>query len=301
MTRISLRRNYRQKGRGLSLLGLGTATLLGLMCLLPAGRALAGGISVVSSLAWTADLQPGGQAQGKILIHNGSNKAGDVRIYQTDYQFTADGKNDFGDPGTCPRSNAAWITVKPAQLTVAPGQTATAYYNVSVPNNPKLTGTYWSLIMVEPMAPPPPAIGKGKPQLYLRTVLRYAIQIATNIGDTGKRNLRFSNRKLVTNGASRYLQLDIENTGQRVLIPLLWAQLYDKTGASAGRFEGKRRRLYPGCSARFHIDLTSVPPGDYTAMVVADNGDAYVFGARYTLDVGALSARAPAVTPTAAH
>jgi hypothetical protein len=156
------------------------------------------------------------------------------------------------------------------------------------------------MIMVEPISPPPAAAEKGKPQVSLRTVLRYAVQIVTNIGDTGKRDLKFIDRKVVVDGASRTLQLDLENTGERALSPTLWCELYDKTGVSAGRFQGRRQRLYPGCSGRFRIDLTKVPAGSYTAVVVADNGDEYVFGARYALDITDIVAQAPAPAPTPA-
>jgi len=81
------------------------------------------------------------------------------------------------------------------------------------------------------------------------------------------------------------LQLDLENTGQRYLRLLVWAELYDEQGTSVGRFQAGRRGVYPGCSTRFHADLSQVPPGKYNALVVADNGDEYVFGARYDLEI----------------
>jgi len=43
-------------------------------------------------------------------------------------------------------------------------------------------------------------------------------------------------------------------------------------------------RIYPGTSVRHKIDLSSLPGGKYMALVVADNGDEYIFGAQYTLE-----------------
>ena len=86
--------------------------LAGMLVYLSAAPALAGGVSVTSALNWTSEVEPGGQAEGTITLRNGSDKPGEVRIYQTDYSFKADGTNDFGDPGSVKRSNAAWITVK---------------------------------------------------------------------------------------------------------------------------------------------------------------------------------------------
>ena len=51
-----------------------------------------------------------------------------------------------------------------------------------------------------------------------------------------------------------------------------------------GRFEAGRMGIYPGCSARFRIDLSGLPAGRYKAIVVADCGDENVFGAQYDLE-----------------
>ena len=79
------------------------------------------------------------------------------------------------------------------------------------------------------------------------------------------------------------MQVDIENTGQRWLRPYLWAELYDDTGRYIGRFENGRKRIYPGTSVRYKVDLSDVPKGIYKALVVADCGGDYVFGAERTL------------------
>ena len=50
-----------------------------------------------------------------------------------------------------------------------------------------------------------------------------------------------------------------------------------------GRFEGRRKRIYPSTSVRYTVDLSNVPQGTYKALVVADSGGDYIFGANYTL------------------
>ena len=50
------------------------------------------------------------------------------------------------------------------------------------------------------------------------------------------------------------------------------------------RFETDRKRLYPGTSVRYSVDLTEVASGSYQALVVVDNGDEHVFGAQYGLE-----------------
>lgn len=61
--------------------------------------------------------------------------------------------------------------------------------------------------------------------------------------------------------------------------------VFDADGVNLGRFRANRRpRLLPGCSARYAIDLSSLPPGMYSGLAIADAGSDQVFGSEYTLD-----------------
>jgi len=266
------------------------------LCLLiglPPSLAPAAGISVVGGLTRKSRVQPGEKTEGRIIVRNSADVAQEVRVYQTDYLFRADGSNVYGEPGSVDRSNAPWITFTPRQFIVQPKEAASVHYTIQVPSDDKLTGTYWSMMMVQPVAPEtlePPKPEEGKVHIGIRTVVRQAVQMVTHIwsenpGYRGTVDMRFAHKQLVVQDGKRVLQLDLENTGERWLIPMVWAELYDEQGMSIGRFEGGRLRLYPGCSGRFNIDLTEVPRGNYSSLVIADNGDEYVFGARYQLDI----------------
>jgi hypothetical protein len=270
----------------LARVGLHILFLTALLLALRAG--FAGDVCLVGGLSREATLAPGGKSEGRIILQNNADQPREVKVYQTDYLFYADGKNVYGEPGSIPRSNCSWITFTPRQFVIGPKETYSVYYTVQVPSDPALLGTYWSILMVEPLpegGEAPPIAKDGEAQVGIRTVLRYGIQFVTNIGDTGTRALKFTDKQLITNGNERTLQLDIENTGERWLRPSIWAELYDANGVSIGRFDGGRLRLYPGCSGRFKIDLSQVPPGSYQALTVADNGDDYVFGAQFKLEI----------------
>lgn len=266
---------------------LGTAILLCLgwaACTWAAGDAA---ICVLGGLTRTATVEPGGKHEGRIIVQNVGEQAQEIRVYQSDYAFTADGKTDYADAGTLPRSNAKWITYTPKQFTLGGGQSISVYYTIQVPKEQPLIGTYWSVLMVEPVATGSLEMPKAKPgdiRIGIRRVMRFAIQMVTNIGDTGQYSLKFQDRQLLADKDHRLLQIDIYNNGERWVTPTVWVELYDDAGVSLGRFEGGRMRLYPECSGRFKIDLTQVPPGTFTALLVADNGDDHVFGTRFTLE-----------------
>ena len=271
---------------GLSSVTLGLALLLVSLMAVSPSRA---GINVLGGLSRELVVQPGARSEGRILLRNSDDRAHQVRIYQTDYRFWSDGRSEYAEPGTTPRSNATWLTITPSQVSVPAGATEAVYYSVSVPDSADLSGTYWSIVMVEPV---PFESGSAAPvdtdqdTIGLQAVVRYGVQIVTSIGDTGARKLRFIGRQLVATEAGRHiLQLDAECVGERWLVPLVWTELYDQSGALVGRFEGGKRRIYQDCSVRYQIDLTDVPAGHYKALVVADNGDDNVFGAQYELEL----------------
>lgn len=248
-------------------------------------------ISVVGELSNDKDARPGEKYEGAVSVRNDSNEPQEVKVYQTDYMFFRDGTNTYGEPGTVPRSNAKWITFSPSFVTVPPLSTVTISYSVDVPQDTpamKLVGSYWSMLMVE-------GIAKGsaesaaqqdpkKTQMGIRQTIRYGIQIATHIAETGTKKINFVDAKLIPDEkGKRYLQVDLENTGELWIRPEVYVELFDDQGASKGKFSGVRYRMYPGTSVRQMIDLTSAAAGSYKALVVVDAGGEDVYGAEYTL------------------
>lgn len=263
-----------------------TAICMALVSCLLMHSATDAGVSIVGGLTHQKKAEPGETYKGSIIINNTNDQPQEVKIYQTDYCFRFDGTNDYGLPGKLERSNADWLSFSPRRLIILPKETAKVNYTIKVPNDLNLVGTYWSMIMVE-------GIPKGsressqpekdKTKVGITQIMRYAIQMITHIGNSGERRLKFLETKLLREKEKRFLQVDMENIGQRWLRPFLWAELYDENGRYIGRFEGRRKRIYPGTSVRYTVDLTNVPEGTYKALVVADSGGDYIFGANYTL------------------
>ncbi len=248
---------------------------------------LYGGVSVVGSLARTANIKPGESFDGVIFLRNTDAEAADVRVFQTDYLFDADGNNVYGEPGSAPRSNAPWLSVSPKLLKLNPGETQPVRYKGAAPADPKLRGTFWSMVMIEPNSAPAvtPEDQPDKVAVGLQTTIRYAVQIVTEIGKDGAKSLKVLEKSIVQAEGKRTLQLDIGNDGEQLLIPAMTVELFDEKGASIGRFDAGRSRIYPACSVRTKVDLSGVPPGKYAAMVLLDSGDAQVMGAQYDLEL----------------
>ncbi len=246
------------------------------------------GVVIVGSLTHEGEAAVGESYQGVIFVRNPLEEPAEVKIYQTDYLFFSNGTSLYGEPGKIGRSNARWISFSPHRLIVPPREKSAVEYTVKVPQDETLTGTYWSMLMVEEIPRSSPEASepdKGEVELGIRQVMRYGIQMLTHIGDTGTRKIKFSDKKLISQDGKTILQMDIENVGERWLTPSVWVELHNQGGGEVSRLEGGQRRIYPSCSVRYRIDLTDVPKGSYKALVVADNGDEYVFGAKYDLGI----------------
>lgn len=252
------------------------------------GTAFAG-IHIEGSLYQQKTTEPGAVYSGTIAIRNSGKTPVQAKLYRTDYSFAADGSNQFGAPGKLPRSNGGWLRLSQEQLTIPAGEVASVQYEVSVPADTTLKGSYWSMIMIEPLSAEESrdeaAIKKGQSRTALTTVTRYGVQVASDIGETGTRELHFSNPRLVQGKDGKHLFADVANTGERSLNPQLSLELRSAQGAAVTKITGGKQRVYPGTSARFQFDLGSVPAGAYRALLTADAGGDDVFGSQFELTV----------------
>ncbi len=263
-----------------------TILLLACTAVMPNGAYAS--FTVVGGLTRELTVEPGAVEEGRIIVRNRAGEPIELRLYQTDYTFTAGGRSSYDEPGTLKRSNALWVELTPKQITVPAGGTESVFFSVTVPDEPDMRGTYWSMVMIEPVRPEelaPVETGEDEVAVGIRTRTRHALQVMTHIGGTGKVAVDFIGRRLVADKGRRELQVDIENTGERYLRPNVWVQMHDAGGMNVGRFDARRRRIYPGTSARYVMDITELPPGEYNAMVIADAGDDNVFGARYSFSI----------------
>jgi len=246
-------------------------------------------VSVIGELTRKYVVKPGGNYEGTITLRNKGGKPQEVKIDKRDYLFYKDGQNIFGEPPSHPRSNAGWISLGPSKVTIPEGETVNVNFKIHVPDDQSLKGSYWSILVVEPLEPiSPETLVKSedkKISMSLRIVIKHGIQIITDLGDTGTTKIKFIDKKVVEKNGRRFLQIDIENSGERWVEPQLWAELFDQEGKAVGKFQGDRIRILPGCSSRFYVDIGEVPKGKYKALLVADSSAEKVFGTRLNLKI----------------
>lgn len=238
-------------------------------------------IEVVGSLRHINKGIKGDVYKGEIKIQNSGETDQEVRIYQTDLLYNYEDFTFYDEPVTHSRSNANWIQYSPKTTIVAGNSTVYIQYEVTIPSSDTINGTYWSVLMVEGVIPIDPA---QEGQFNINTVTRYAIQIITEIEDTGIGNLKFLDPSLIEEGDHLFLAIDIINTGDHYIVPDVSMELFDETGESIKVLMAAKKGLFPGTSSRYRFDLEGIASEKtYQTVIVAAGDGEDVFGLEYTL------------------
>jgi hypothetical protein len=239
-------------------------------------------ISVLTSTVEEKEATKGETYTGRIVISNPTSAPQAVRIFQTDYAFKADGTTNYDDAGSLTRSNAKWVSPQMERVVVPPRSEVTVPYTVKVPQNDSLRGTYWSMIKVQAAETAPPAVSGS--QVGIGQVIEYGIQVATHIGTTGTRTIKFEKPTAGHDSTgSATLDLDVVSTGERGIRPKFSAEVYDATGAVKAKAGQTRGLVYPGTSFKQHFDFGKLPAGTYKVVVFADTGAEQVFASQFTI------------------
>lgn len=241
-------------------------------------------IVVLNGLTHENQSRPGETYRGSIQIQNTANKQKSVRVYLRDYWFSHTGESKHDPAGTLPRSNGPWISYSPELATLGPNETTTISFDVAVPDNDSLAGTYWSVIMVEGITPPDTS--NANTGVTINTAIRYAVQVITNIGNTGKSDIQFLGLQLAKQQEKNVLDVVIENTGERILKPEMSLELFDDAGNTVAVIKAEKRKTFPGTSIRVQLILEGIEPGNYNGVLIADCSEDNVFGTNLSLEIG---------------
>jgi urease gamma subunit len=250
---------------------------------------LAAQVTVEGNTVREHQAQPGDTYSASFVVTNASDEPQQAKLYQTDYFTSADGTNLYGAPGTSSRSNARWVSVPSLALLIPPRSSREVTVTVAVPATLPLTGTYWSMVMVEGVPHGSgestlPTVARQKVQAAVVARIRYAVQIVTHVGADARREARFEAPTVrATADGTKLLQVDVVNTGVRSFVPALALELFAQDGTRVKTASAAREITYPGTSLRQQFNLGPLPSGTYRALVTLDAGADAVFGAQYTL------------------
>lgn len=242
------------------------------------------GFEVMGSMIYKYSAKKGETYSTVIKIHNTGNTDQEVSIYQRDYLYNYEGASFYNEPGSNKRSNAPWIQYSPKTLLLKGKETQNLQFEVTVPQNDTIVGTFWSLLMVEGVSQLDP---NKRGQLNINTSIRYAVQVITNLGQTGTGQLEFQKPGIVTEGAKHFFDFVLLNTGERLISPDVSMELFDaESGESVKVFKAPKNGMYPTTSTKWRFPLEGLPTKKkYKAVIVADGSGEDVFGLEYAFEL----------------
>ncbi len=242
------------------------------------------GIAVLNDLTHLYAVTEGTVYKGYIEIQNMGNSPQRVKVSQKDFLCNAKGQSFYEDPGQHNRTNAHWIELKATDILLAANEKYFLTYEIKTPDYLEMKGSYWSVIMVEPVNEV--QIKPKENAVSILTQVNYAIQIICNTAEVGKAEVMYRNTEVTYQQGHKYLLVDLEDTGEMYHKIIVNAEFFDsKSGEKAGTFESPLQSLFPYTSRQFAVDITGLKAGQYKGTLLANCVDSSVFGLNLTLDI----------------
>ncbi|WP_407510106.1 hypothetical protein [Elizabethkingia anophelis] len=242
-------------------------------------------IVVLNGLTHNYKVENGHIYKGKIAIENTGIASQNVKIYLQDFSYKSDGSMNYTAPLTNIKTNADWIKLNTNLITLRGKEKTEVYYEIIVPEKITQPGSYWSVLIVEPVDDIKPS--DKKMGINITSVVRYAIQIITDYGTENiKPDLKFESIKMEHLENKRLLKIAIANMGNIYCKPTVSAELYNsKSGQKISTLTGIPMGLLPTTSKSFYIDISKIPPDKYNAVIIATDENENAFALNTELEI----------------
>lgn len=238
----------------------------------------------VSNLSTIETLSPGEKKRIAITLHNDKNHEEQVDLKLVDYGCNSDGEHFYDEPaGIKPCSNANWVLLGQERVILAPNEEREIYYVIEVPDDKKLSGSYWSVLLIEP-ADSPLVDSEENEGLKLRIKIRFAHHIICNVGE-GQPKIKILKKEIKEIQGDPYLCLHVINKGNLFFKPEITLSLYDSKGKIENTLKSQPERLYPNNSQCFYINLKDIPEQrrkeSFKGFILFDGNGPHLFGDRF--------------------
>jgi P pilus assembly chaperone PapD len=216
---------------------------------------------------------------GSISVTNTSEEPVSLRVFLGDWVRVPGQTSDYSfdeERGKEPRSFVDWMVFSPERMTLEPKETRDVTYEVNVPDDWSLEGSYWGVIFIEgiPSEEPQVATAEEEVEIGIKTVWRYAIQIYATIEGTETRDASFTalNMALAEGGFDAVAVF--ENRGNIYLKPKVWLEMRNTAGEVVYEQEHSVQTVLPESARDFAFQLRDLPieSGEYLVMIIADYG-----------------------------
>jgi hypothetical protein len=254
-----------------------------------AGLSFGQGDWKAAPLYFIMNASQGDTLQGSFSVSNHSDENKQFRIYQRDWIFTEEGKEQEIEPGNYHRGCSGWIAVAPLNFTVGPNQSQEVRYTMVVPQVHE-AGSYWSAIYVEPADKPRLASqvsGEGRTMsLFLQ--IRATISIVTTIKGQIEKKGENTSIEAAYDPLKQQLRVAsvFNNNGNLLVEGKGRVEIRDQYGEPVVTFPLQKFISLPGHKRMVLMEKESnLSKGEYSALVVIDFGGDYLVAGEAFFDV----------------
>lgn len=245
---------------------------------------LEAGVSVVNGLSHIHQASPGGVYKGTVEIKNTGTSLERLKVFINDFQYNCKGQTFYNEPPVHQRSNANWLSLGASNIEILPGETYLLPYQMTVPTDVELLGSFWSVIIVEPADDFD--FERARNTIGISTRVRYAVQVISNLGSNPYASVKFTNAEISYENGKKFLAVDLEDTGELYHRIIVSSEFFSKaTGESAGVYYSPKQSLHPTNSKRFVIDVSDLTKGGYQAVLLANCEDENYFGINVSIEI----------------
>lgn len=272
----------------------GLAGLL-LPALLAAAPAHAGFVAAPMELHF--EVGAGASGSLPLTISNKADAPLTVRMSFVDTRWGVDGAEENLEPGTLPRSCAAWVVVAENVLDLGPGEVRRVPVTMTTPDG--ASGSYWTKMFLEEISTPKgtqAVHGNRTYNIFMKQ--RVGVRIYEDVPGTAEPELSITNVALVPGEAAPgdpaeaqapSVRIDVSNLGNSVLRCMGHVEVRDSEGAvaekipmgSLGRFV-----IFPDGKRVLAVKPTQpLGPGVYTALAIVDFGGDHLVAGDMLLEI----------------
>lgn len=242
-------------------------------------------IVVLNGLTHSYKVENGRVYKGKISIENTGKAPQNVKIFLQDFSYQSDGTIYYTAPHTNEKSNTDWIKLNTNLVSLKGKEKTELQYEITVPDKIAQSGTYWSVIIVEPVEDIKPS--NNSMGVNITSIVRYAIQVITDYHTEDiKPSLKFESVKIDKEEKQRIVKIGIANNGDIYCKPIASIEIYNrKTGEKVGTYSSLPMGLLPKTSKSFTIDISTLPQDKYNAVIITTDEDENIFALNVELEV----------------
>ena len=229
-------------------------------------------VIVLNGLTHTHESKSGQLISGVIKLKNTKDSNQRVIIYFNDLFQKCGEKTLLTIESTHSNSIKNWLSTEVNEYVLKPKEEYELVYTIKVPDNATLIGSYWGVLMVE--IEEPIKEDELEYSVKLESKVRYGIQIIADINSKNKSELEFNNIEILKeNDIANAIKLEVKNLGHFYVQPTIVLEIFNENGKQEKKLEVKFKKIYPGHCKLFNLNVSDIPNGKYTGVIVADYGE----------------------------